>query len=346
MKQRKWIFAGMLLSILSLGITGCDKRPDKLVSTGTAMGTVVQETLYVTDIEQGKKTSKEILSLVESLEKGSLSWRESDAELAQINLLAGTKEGILLTEQMQTDLQQIWKISEASKGALDVTIGGVTRLWDLDTWAVADTQALEQFQEPGAILLQEALNNSGYSKVLIQKGRMYLPEGMCLDLGAVGKGIACNRIREYLAGSEEITGAVISVGGSIVTYGSKTDGSLWQVAIMHPRKEGAYLGVLSLEGEWCVSTSGDYERYVEKDGIRYHHIIDPLSGYPVNNELCSVTILCRDGLLSDALSTACFVLGAEEGMKLAQEFQVEALFVTKDLEVIMTDGMAQYFTVA
>ena len=121
------------------------------------------------------------------------------------------------------------------------------------------------------------------------------------------------------------------------------NGSAWNVAIVHPREEGEYLGMLSLQGEWYVATSGDYERYVEKDGIRYHHIMNPKTGYPANSGVCSVTILSHNGLLSDALSTACFVLGLEEGLKLAEEFGVEALFVTKELEVIGTEGMEEYF---
>ncbi len=346
MKQRKWIFIGMSIMVSLLCLSGCQKAPEKMVTAGTAMGTVVQETLYVTDAEKGSVITQDILSLIDSLEKNSLSWREEGSEIAIINAQAGETGGTVLTEQMQDDLQKIWQISEASDGALDVTVGDVTRLWDLDTWVVADAEIREQFKEPEAIRLGHAMEQTGYEKVRVEGDRIYLPEGMSLDLGAVGKGIAGDRIGAYLADCEEVTGAVISVGGSILTYGSKVDGNPWQVAIAHPREEGNYLGVLSLAGSWYVSTSGDYERYLEKDGKRYHHIMDPKTGYPVDNEVCSVTILCQDGLMSDALSTACFVLGVEDGMKLAKEMQVEALFVTKDMEIVMTEGMKKYFQVA
>lgn len=331
----------MVFSLLFL--CGCSRQAEKLTKTDTAMGTVIQETLYVTDKEKGQEAVKEIITIIDTLEQEGLSWRVENSEVAVINSKAGEEEGTILSEEMQTDLQQIWEVSQRSQGALDITVGQVTRLWDLDTWAVADAEVQKAFQEPDAGSLQETLANTGYEKVALEGKKIYLPEGMSLDLGAVGKGIACDRIGAWLAEQEEIQGAVISVGGSIVTYGSKPDGSNWNVAIVHPREEGAYLGTLSLQGTWYVSTSGDYERYVEKEGVRYHHIMDPATGYPARSGVCSVTILSDSGVLSDALSTACFVLGAEDGRKLAEAFGAEALFVTEELEVVMTEGMEKYF---
>ncbi|MBQ7775584.1 MAG: FAD:protein FMN transferase [Lachnospiraceae bacterium] len=341
--NRKFIIAGMCISFCLSLLCGCSRQAEKVTKVGTAMGTVVQETLYVTDMEAGQNAAQEMISKIERLEQESLSWRMEGSEVAGINAKAGEAAGALLSVEMQADLEQIWEVSKKSGGALDVTVGQVTGLWDLDTWAVADAEAQKAFREPEQEALQGVLANTGYEKVSLEGERIYLPMGMSLDLGAVGKGIACDRIGDYLETCEDITGAVISVGGSIVTYGNKPDGSNWNVAIVHPREEGAYLGTLSLQGEWYVSTSGDYERYVEKDGIRYHHIMNPKTGYPADSGVCSVTILSDNGLLSDALSTACFVLGLEDGMKLAEEFDVEALFVTEELEVFGTEGMEVYF---
>lgn len=341
--RRKFIFAASFLSISLFAFMGCSRRGEKLAVIDTAMGTVVQETLYAADMESGQEAAKEILAEIVRLEQESLSWREGSSEIAGINRTAGEEAGAILTEQMQVYLEQIWQVSERSQGALDITVGAVTRLWDLDTWAAADGAVQEEFREPEMGLLQEVLDNTGYEGVTLEGNKIYLPQGMSLDLGAVGKGIACDRIGDYLTEQQDITGAVISVGGSIVTYGKKPAGGSWKVAVMHPRKEGAYLGTLSLQGEWYVSTSGDYERYVEKDGVRYHHIMNPKTGYPADSGVCSVTILSDSGLLSDALSTACFVSGVEEGMQLAEEFGAEALFVTKELEIVMTEGMEKYF---
>lgn len=342
--RKKFIVAGNMLMISLFLFAGCSRQPEKVTLADTAMGTVIQETLYTEDVTPGDETARAIISGIEALEQECLSWRVETSEIGRINETAGSQEGWQLSEDMEAALRQIWQVSEKSNGALDVTVGEITRLWDLDTWSAANEETQRNFQVPKEALLEEVLANTGYNKVTLEGDRIYLPEGMSLDLGAVGKGIACDRIGDFLAAQESVSGAVISVGGSIVTYGSKPDGTDWNVAIIHPREDGVYLGMLSLQGECYVSTSGDYERYIEKDGVRYHHIMNPATGYPADSGVCSVTVLSDSGLLSDALSTACFVLGVEDGMKLAEEFGAEALFVTDELEIYMTDGMSLIFS--
>ena len=129
----------------------------------------------------------------------------------------------------------------------------------------------------------------------------------------------------------------------MLTFGEKPDGSDWKVGIANPADPSERIGVLTLEGQWCISTSGDYERYVEADGVRYHHIIDPATGYPADSGVSGVTVLTKDGFLSDALSTACFILGPEKGMALASQYGAEVLFVNRDSSILMSDGMKKYF---
>ena len=136
---------------------------------------------------------------------------------------------------------------------------------------------------------------------------------------------------------------MISVGGSILTYGNKPEGGTWQIAVTDPLEPSQSAGVLTLAGGYCVSTSGDYERYVEVDGVRYHHILDPRTGSPARSDVAGVTIVTKDGFLSDALSTACFVLGSEEGQKLLEKYDAEALFIDHAGTITMTEGMQQYF---
>ena len=247
---------------------------------------------------------------------------------------------VALSPSMREILERIWQISADSGGALDVTLGRLSRLWNMDGLAAEG----EGISIPSTDQIRSALEERGYERVRFAGDGMILPAGMQLDLGAVGKGIACDRVSTYLHSQPQITGAVVTVGGSVVTYGEKPDGSPWKVAVIHPREEGNYLGVLSLTGEQYVSTSGDYERYVMVDGVRYHHILDPATGYPARSGLCSVTILCDSGMLADALSTACFVLGPERGMALAENYGAEALFVREDGELQMTEGMKEIFS--
>ena len=244
--------------------------------------------------------------------------------------------GCVLSPKMQMYLENIKDVWEKSDGALDVTVGRVTGLWNIDTYAVNSNI---DFSIPTQQELEDALASSGFEKVKVAEGKIYLTEEVKLDLGAVGKGIACDEVHAFLEEKEWVTGAVISIGGSILTYGKKPDGSDFKVAITHPRQEGESIAVLELEGGLCVSTSGDYERYVEKAGVRYHHIMDPKTGYPADSGLVSVTIVSESGLLSDALSTACFVLGKEAGLALAKQYGAEALLIDEDLQFSMTEGM-------
>lgn len=340
------INAFLLVLCLSVLFTGCGKRSIKMTTADVAMGTVIQKTLYVNNEELGKDAMYEIGAYVDMYELEVLSWRTEISEVAKINAAAGVADGVELSDWLEEDLQAVWDISKKSGGALDVTIGQVTRLWNLDEWAITSVQDMQTFQSPEQKEIDKLLEYTGYEKVEIKNGRIYLPQGMTLDLGAVGKGIVCDEIGEYLSSQMCATGAIITLGGSVVTYGVKPDGSPWQVAVAHPREDGAYVGTILLKGEHYVATSGDYERYVEVDGTRYHHIIDPATGYPVQTDVCSVTIVSKSGLVSDALSTACFVLGTEKGMALAKEYNVHALFVTKDLEILMTEGMEDIFSLS
>jgi len=300
----------------------------------TAMGTIVSQTVYA---EDATVICKEVLETIRSLERDSISWREETAELYLLN--AGTGEETL-SNKMQEILERCLELSERSEGAFDITIGPVVRLWNIDAWAGKEnsTEYLLPEREELANLLQVC----GYEQLEIKEGILHMPEGMQLDLGAVGKGIALDEIRNYLEQKQEVS-AVISVGGSILTYGTKPDGKLWRVGIVNPMQTSDSIGHLELGGGWCVSTSGDYERYVEVNGVRYHHIIDPHTGYPANNGVKGVTILSASGLLSDAMSTACFILGEEKGLALAEQVGVEALFVRGDGSITMTEGMKSYF---
>ena len=131
-----------------------------------------------------------------------------------------------------------------------------------------------------------------------------------------------------------------------MTYGSKPDGSSWNVAVTDPRAENDddYLGVVALNGTEFLSTSGDYEKYFIENGVRYHHIMDPSTGYPATSGVTGVTVVCDSGLEADALSTACFVLGVEKGTQLLKAYGADGLFVDEDHHVYLTEGMKERFS--
>lgn len=332
---------------MAAGVTACTAREEwkrEAQRTDIAMGTIVRQNIYLTgekDVTNGQEVQivADIIGLITDLEEELLSHRLETSEIYRLNRQAGQKTEI--SPELARILEEAGKVSEASEGAFDITIGKVTELWDIDKWSTAEETT--DYRIPEEEELERALADSGYEKILLEGAWITLPTGMKLDLGAVGKGIACDKAAEYLESREDVIGAVLSVGGSILVYGSKPDGSPWKVGVMHPREEGQYLGSLQLLGTWYVSTSGDYERYVEVEGVRYHHILDPADGYPADSGVVSVTILSESGLLSDALSTACFVLGVEKGLELAEAFQAQALIVDEQGGLHMTEGMYSYF---
>lgn len=337
--------AGLLLSC-----SGCSagrSESFRIQNVDTVMGTVLQQTLYTTDKETS--AAREITGLLRKLEEEELSRRLETSEISCLNRAAGEPSGSAVSAFLAEILKDCLEMWQKSEGAFDITLGAVVSLWDIDGWAAGENQGI--FVPPGEAQLQEALKISGSGRLTIEKerlmekdrNRLYLPEGMVLDLGAVGKGIALDQILAYLQGKNEITGAIISLGGSVVTYGERPDGRGWSVGIANPKDTASIVGTLTLEGEWFVSTSGDYERYAEADGVRYHHIIDPATGYPADSGTAGVTILAKEGFLSDALSTACFILGKEKGMELAVSCGAEALFIESDGSITMSEGMKAYY---
>lgn len=337
----------VLMAGIIIGFTACGRQiQSPEYSVDTAMGTIVKQTVYASD--KAGEIMDGVRQEIVSLEEDWLSKRKETSAIYKINEQAGLKEGTEIEEYLLKIMEKIYQVSEDSEGALDITIGETVQLWNIDEYAAEDCSPEgdgEQFQVPEQAAIVNALSRAGYRKVRLEDGRIYIPEGTSLDLGAVGKGIACDKVLEFLKEQPDVRGAVISIGGSILTYGQKPDGSAWRVGIVAPRDTSSYMGSLVLKGEWCVSTSGDYERYVEKDGVRYHHIIDPATGYPADAGLISVTVLSKDGCLSDALSTACFVLGAEKAVELLEKYGAYGVLVEEDGNIILTPGMENYFVV-
>lgn len=335
MKSLFW--KGLLGLCPLLLLTGCGKHTHMLRQTDIAMGTVVQQSIYSEDAKD--KITDDIIKTIEWQERQVLSRRLDTAWVYQVNERAGSTMAV--DAELYNLLEGCVEISKASQGKFDCTLGSVIALWKIDEWAAGTGE--REYTLPTEEEIKAALAHTGYQKLVLNGEQVTLPEGYVLDMGAVGKGYTLDVLLELLDNRESVTGATISLGGSILTYGSKPDHSPWYVGVVNPHDSNEQLGVLSLQGQWCVSTSGDYQRFVKVEGNAYHHIIDPSTGYPGESDVKSVTILSKSGFLSDALSTACFLLGSEEGMKLARQYDAEALFVTYRGELVMTEGMQAVF---
>lgn len=271
-------------------------------------------TAKVTGYESDLCTA-EIPKIVYNLDVNVLSRTAENSLVSSLNQNGGGQLDI----QTAAYVSLLLDVCEKSGGAFDFTLGAVSDLWNFgSTPAIPDSKALA-----------DALSHSGYKKLLLEGGRLTMQDkSAVLDFGASGKGIALDSVKAYLD-TRDIKNAVVSVGGSTLLYGNKD----FTVGIRSPEgNAGSYIAKLNM-GEGCVSSSGSYEQFFDENGKRYHHILNPETGYPVDNGIVGVTIVSDSGLLSDALSTACFVLGVEKGSALAAEYGCTAIFITADKKI-------------
>lgn len=268
---------------------------------------------------KAKECAAEIEKRIQELD-GILTRHKPTSEISLIN----KNKGGTLSDKTAEYFRLLLDVSKKSGGAFDFTLGAVS-----DLWSFGKSPSVPDEKE-----LAKALSESGYENISLSGNNLTLKSGI-VDFGAAGKGIALDEIRTILEDTKAKE-AIISVGGSVLIYGKNEA----KVGIRDPYgNAGRSIATLKLSGS-CISTSGSYERCFEENGTTYHHILNPETGFPVQNELVSVTVISQSGLLSDALSTACFVLGIEEGTKLAEEYGCEAVFITKDKTVFATNGIA------
>lgn len=303
-----------------------------------AMGTSVCVTLYGADAQAYADLEAE----VKRLDTEVISWRETGSALYTLNHSYEAGEAYVPEDTLYTALKQAYNICVDSEGALDITLRPLAELWNIE--GDADTE----FRVPSDEEIQSALGKTGYEQITFDDADRTITiakPDMTLDLGAVGKGFAldvlCRRLKET-----DISGATISVGGSILIYGTKGDGAEFRIGIRNPKgTQDEMIGYLTFpeDANLCISTSGDYEKYKEIDGTRYHHILDRSTGYPADAGLSSVTVVCESGTYSDALSTACFVLGYERSLPLLETYNAEAIFIDHDNNITVTDGLKDSF---
>ena len=280
-----------------------------------AMNTIVTQKIYG---EIPGVHLEPIKAIVDSLDR-YISCKNENTKLSLLN-----REGELNDALIAQAISVCLEVSEKSGGAFDISLGNLSEAWGIGT---ADARV------PSDSEIEALISECGYEKITVVGSKITISDGVSIDLGAVGKGLACDYIMAYLRSKDGIDGAVVSVGGSILTYGQHNKaGDKWRVGIRHPRNENEYLGVINMT-EGFVSTSGDYERYFEENGVRYHHILDGNTGYPSDSGLISVTVVCDSGILSDALSTACLVLGAKDAEALLKQYGASGVLVDENMNI-------------
>ncbi|MGN0435804.1 MAG: FAD:protein FMN transferase [Wujia sp.] len=338
------------LALLAVCITGKQLRDkkedsfsgsdgDKYTIYDFAMGTSVSIDVYGND-KLTKQLAEDIMASINELDTELISWRSEDSELYKLNNEYKPGEPYRMSEELSEPLKQALQLCEDSDGALDITIRPLANVWGIE-------DADDDYQLPDTEEIRKAMSVIGYEKIhLNQDNKLTIDiAGMLLDLGAVGKGYALDKARKLIENAD-VDGAIVSVGGSVLVKGHKSDGSSWRVGIRNPKGSvNEMIGYLDFgtEANVCVSTSGDYEKYVTVDGVMYHHILDRNIGAPAESELSSVTVVCENGLVNDGLSTACYILGYEKSLPLLEQYDAEAVFIDRNNNVTITDGLENHY---
>ena len=229
-------------------------------------------------------------------------------------------------------IQRAMKIAEDTNGAFSPTMGTLTELWNVNGGGPC----------PSEEAVSEALSHTNFRDITFEwNGVSRTDSAMQLDFGAIGKGYAAQMVLEYLR-TTEIRYGLVSFGGNVGVFGEKTDGTPFKIGVTDPKDTSRTAGYLLAESGF-VSVSGDYERFFEEAGVRYHHIMDPATGWPAQSGLSSAAVMSDDGTLADALSTALFVMGADKALAYydAHPGTFEAVLITNENEIILTPGLAR-----
>jgi thiamine biosynthesis lipoprotein len=271
---------------------------------------------------------------IDRLEAMLSEWIET-SETSAVNRHAGVRP-VRVSPEFLGLLQRSLKVTRLTGGAFDVTWATVGRLWDLKA-------AHPRLPDPAA--LAAALAATGPDAVVLDEaaGTVLLRHPLTrIGFGGIGKGLAANRAAGVLR-EHGVTGGVVDAGGDLLAFGTREDGRPWRIGLANPLDRDRVFGYLDSTGG-AVVTSGDYERFVEIDGERYSHILDPRTGYPAR-EVRSATIVCPDAELADALATGVSVLGVEKGLALVDALRgVEALLVDRAGKIHLSHDLAAVLT--
>ncbi|MDA0738897.1 MAG: FAD:protein FMN transferase [Nitrospirae bacterium] len=319
-----------LLSIVgvALFLSGCQSSGVLIKRSQMLMGTLVWVSAVAPNEPEAQKAATAGLGEIRRLEEILSTWIP-ESELSRVNAGAGETPIDVSLETIEV-LEKSLEMDRLTEGGFNIAIGPAVEAWNVSREGRIPTQEELDAVRP-LLKLGNLQLDSGSRQVFLK-----VP-GMRLDIGGIGKGYAADLAANVMmqAGA---TAGVVAISGDIKTFGRMPDGERFVFGIQHPRREGALLGQLELEDE-AVSTAGDYQRFFIKDGIRYHHILDPRTLHPARLSQ-SVTVMAKEGVVADGLDTGIFVMGPEKGMALIESLEgVEGVIVGGGGEILISSGL-------
>src|SRR5580765_979549 len=326
------LIGSVVLGLVAL-LVGCASIPaqsDPVVvkRAQMQMGTLVSITVVARNEAVAQAAATAGFAEIRRLEELLSTWIAT-SELSRVNASAGIKPIHVSTETL-TIVQRAMQAAEMTDGGFNIAIGPA-----VEAWRVTDGQRIPTESELDAL---RPLVDLQAVHVDVREQTIYLGKaGMRIDVGGIGKGYAADQAVEALRRAGAIAG-VVALSGDIKTFGRLPGGKMFPIGIQHARKNGSVLAWIDLQDE-AISTAGDYERFFERDGVRYHHILDPRTLQPARS--CqSVTVVAREGVWADGLDTGIFVMGVELGMQLVEALpDVEAIIVDAEGHVHVSSGL-------
>ena len=310
----------LLVVVLLVGCTSESKNIaesqeiEPVSKTAFLMGTIVKITIF-DDVKEVDPIFQKALDRISEIEdRMTINEDNEKSEITHLNNEAG-KEYTKISPDTFYVLEKGKHYSEISNGKYDITIGPLVKLWNIGS---------EDARLPGEIEIKNTLPLVNYKDLVLDKenlsAKLNVP-GMMVDLGSIAKGYAADETAKILKESG-IKHAIVNLGGNIVVLNTRPDATDWRLGLQDPlQPRGEYMGIVMLNDQTLV-TSGTYERYFELEGKRYHHILNPEMGYPEENSILSVSIITKDSIDADGLSTTSFLLGLEEGMQLIEDYLI------------------------
>ncbi len=330
------LFSCSITPLLLCLLVSCGPDEKKLYKeTRTSMYTIVEITVSSDSQQKAKTAIDKAFGELERLAK-LLNFYAEDSEISTVNRHAGNKPVRVSPETMEI-IEKALYVSENTGGAFDITVGPLVRLWDFQKKII-----------PDRAIVKEKFKLVGYKNIVIDKGASTVflkTKGIQIDLGGIIKGYAADKAVEILK-QQGIRAGIVAIAGDIKTFGIRPDGGLWKVGIQNPRQQtdkDEITATIAMTDR-AISTSGDYQKFFIKGGKRYHHILNPKTGYPVD-ECRSVSIIAKDGGLTDPFSTGIFILGAEKGIKLLEEMGIDGIIVDKNGKIYTTPNLRGKFEI-
>ena len=315
----------LLPLFMLLSLTGCNRVETLVRLHGKTMGTTWSLTISNPPAEfQEIQLQQQVEELLENINALMSTWR-ADSEISRFNTSTSTG-WIDVSPQTHSLLQEAVQIHQLSGGAFDPTVSPLVELWGFG-------HTLPEHGIPDDLQIKSKLQHTGLENLRLndsaKRMRKTIPQ-LQLDLSAIAKGYAVDEVAR-LVSTQDIQNYLVEIGGEIRVAGKNPEGETWRVAVEYPHNEKlrSAAALLSLT-DAAIATSGDYRNFVEIDGKRYSHIIDPLTGRPVTHNPASVTLISRECLSADAWATAFSVIGTHKGVELANSLQIAVMFIERD----------------